>query len=189
MNEQVTRDKASLTDYLKTWPLYLLPQHWLSSLMHRFMRIRARGFKNLQIRSFIRVFKVNMEEAKIDPGGHILRIGGKLMPFGWFIPFKEKECFNLLSKQVEAYQSKPLYLAYALPPSFLTVLFALARHLEGLFPPELWAVLWGVTTAISLTMIAYSFPVEIRLGSMNRGVSAIICGIFAGVTIAIINIL
>jgi hypothetical protein len=130
-----------------------------------------------------------MEEAKIDPRGPILRIGGKLMPFGWFIPFKEKECFNLLSKQVEAYQSKPLYLAYALPPSFLTVLFALARRLEGLFPPELWAVLWGVTTAISLTMIAYSFPVEIRLGSMNRGVSAIICGIFAGVTIAIINIL
>jgi hypothetical protein len=126
-----------------------------------------------------------MEEAKIDARGHILRVGGKRMPFGWFIPFKEKESFNLLSKQVEAYRSKPLYLAYALPPSFLTVLFALARRLEGLFPPELWAVLWGATTATSLAMIAYSFPVEIRLGNMNRGVSAILCGIFAGAAIAI----
>ena len=126
-----------------------------------------------------------MEEAKIDARGHILRVGGKRMPFGWFIPFKEKESFNLLSKQVEAYRSKPLYLAYALPPSFLTVLFTLARRLEGLFPPELWAVLWGVTTATSLAMIAYSFPVKIRLGNMNRGGSAILCGIFAGVTIAI----
>lgn len=125
------------------------------------------------------------EEAKIDVRGHILRLGGKLMAFGHFIPFKEKECMKLLSKQVEAYRSKPLYLAYAIPPSFLTVLFVLARRLEGLFPPELWAVLWGVTIATSTALITYSFPVEIRLGNMNRGFSAIVYGIFAGVTIAI----
>jgi hypothetical protein len=126
-----------------------------------------------------------MEEAKIDARGHILRLGGDLMAFGHFIPFKEKECMNLLSKQAEAYRSKPLYLAYIVPPSFLTVLFALARQLEGLFPPELWAILWGVTIASSIAMIVYSFPVEIRLGNMRRGVSAMVYGVFAGATIAI----
>lgn len=126
-----------------------------------------------------------MEEAKIDARGHILRLGERRMPFGWFIPFKEDECFNLLSKKVEAYRSKPLYLAFALPPTFLTLLFAFARRLEGFFPAELWAVFWGVTVAISLAMIVYSFPAEIHLGKMNRGVSALIYGLFVGVIIAI----
>ena len=125
------------------------------------------------------------EEAKIDVRGHILRLGGNLMAFGHFIPFKEKECINLLSKQVKAYRSKPLYIAYAFPPFLLTVLFAYARRLEGLFPPELWAILWGVTTALSMAMIVYSFPVEIRLGNMRRGVSAMVCGVFVGITIGI----
>ncbi|MCW8928982.1 MAG: archaetidylserine decarboxylase [Gammaproteobacteria bacterium] len=59
-----TSDKPSLVDYLKTWPLFLLPQHFLSSLIHRFMRIKHTGFKNLQISQFIKLFKVNMSEAE-----------------------------------------------------------------------------------------------------------------------------
>jgi phosphatidylserine decarboxylase len=55
--------KASLLDYFKTWPLFLLPQHLLSALMHRFMRIKHTGFKNLQISQFIKLFKVNMSES------------------------------------------------------------------------------------------------------------------------------
>ena len=125
------------------------------------------------------------EEAKMDVRGHILRLGGDLMAFGHFIPFKEKECMSLLSNNVKAYRSKPFYIAYMIPPLFLAVLFALARRLEGLFPPELWAILWGVATAISLAMFAYSFPAEMRLGNMRRGVSTILCSVFAGVIIAI----
>ena len=56
-------ESASLIDYLKTWPLFLLPQHFLSSLIHWFMRIKHPGFKNLQISQFIKLFKVNMSEA------------------------------------------------------------------------------------------------------------------------------
>ena len=56
--------KASFIDYLKTWPLFLLPQHFLSSLIHRFMRIKQTGFKNLQINQFITLFNVNMSEAE-----------------------------------------------------------------------------------------------------------------------------
>jgi hypothetical protein len=129
------------------------------------------------------------EEAKIDVRGHILRLGGDLMAFGHFIPFKEKECMNLLSNQVKAYRSKPLYIAYMVPPLFLAVLFVFARRLEGLFPPELWAILWGVTTAISLAMFGYSFPAEMRLGNMRRGVSVVIYSSFVGVIIAISTLL
>jgi hypothetical protein len=127
----------------------------------------------------------SMEEVKMDVRGHILRLGERRMPFGWFIPFKEDECFNLLNKHVETYRSKALYLTFALPPTFLTFLFAFASRLEGVFPPDLWAVFWGVTIAISSAMFAYSFPAEIHLGKMNRGISSIIYGVFVGVIIAV----
>lgn len=58
------KESATLMDYLKTWPLFLLPQHFLSALMHRFMRIEATGFKNFQISRFIKLFNVNMSEAE-----------------------------------------------------------------------------------------------------------------------------
>ncbi len=57
-------EKASLLDYLKTWPLFLLPQHFLSSLIHRFMRIKHKGFKDLQINQFIKLFNVDMSESE-----------------------------------------------------------------------------------------------------------------------------
>ena len=128
------------------------------------------------------------EEAKLDVRGHILRLGGNLA-FGYFIPFKEKECMSLLSKRVEAYSSKPLYIAYMIPPLFLIVLFALARRLEGLFLPELWAILFGATTAISMAMFAYSFPADIRLGNLRRGISVVIFSVFVGVIITISTLL
>ncbi len=59
-----TTAKASIIDYLKTWPLFLLPQHFLSSLIHRFMRIKHTGFKDLQINQFIKLFNVDMSEAE-----------------------------------------------------------------------------------------------------------------------------
>jgi hypothetical protein len=129
------------------------------------------------------------EEAKMDVRGHILRLGGDLMAFGHFIPFREKECVSLLSKQVKTYHSKPLYIAHIMPPLFLTVLFALAPQLEGLFSPELWAILFGATTAISLAMFAYGFPVDIRLGNLRRGISVVIYSVFVGVIIAISTLL
>ena len=60
---KMPKEKATFIDYLKTWPLFLLPQHLLSALMHRFMRIKHQEFKNVQISQFIKLFKVNMSEA------------------------------------------------------------------------------------------------------------------------------
>ena len=168
---------------LITFSLFIIPSFALISI-NQFPKIKIDHDSIVVEWATGRKFFV-MEEAKIDVRGHILRLGGDLVAFGHFIPFKEKECFNLLSKQVEAYHSKPLYLAYAGPMSFLIVLFTLTRRLERLFPPELWAIFWGVTTAISTAMIFYSVSGEIRLGNMNRGLSAVVYGVFVGITIAI----
>lgn len=62
--DEAAVEQASLLDYLKTWPLFLLPQHFLSAVIHRFMRIKQTGFKNLQIGQFIKLFKVDMSEAQ-----------------------------------------------------------------------------------------------------------------------------
>lgn len=51
----------------KIWPQYLLPQHRLSRLMYRFMRIRTGWIKDLQIASIVRLYGVNMREAEV-PG-------------------------------------------------------------------------------------------------------------------------
>jgi hypothetical protein len=126
-----------------------------------------------------------MEEVKIDVNSHILRLGERLIPFGWFIPFEEDECFNLLSKHVERYKSKALYLTFVLPPTLLTFMFVFTNRLESVFSPDLWAIFWGVTIAISLAMFTYSFPAEINLRKMNRGLSSIIFGVVVGVIIAV----
>ncbi len=56
-------ESARLLDHLKVWPQYLLPQLYLSTLMHWFMRVQARPWKDWQIRLFARYYQVNMGEA------------------------------------------------------------------------------------------------------------------------------
>lgn len=53
-------------DRLFVWLQHLLPQHFLSALMHAITRIRTPWFKNAFISTFIRLFKVNMDEA-VEP--------------------------------------------------------------------------------------------------------------------------
>jgi len=53
-----------LLDYLLTFPQYLLPQHFLTGLVYRITRIETFWFKQLLIKTFISIFRVNMEEAK-----------------------------------------------------------------------------------------------------------------------------
>ncbi len=50
--------------HLKTFPLYLLPNHLLSALLHQFMRIKCKKTKNTQINLFSKLYKVNMQEAE-----------------------------------------------------------------------------------------------------------------------------
>ena len=43
---------------------YVLPQYLLSALMHGLTRIRLRAFKNVFIRTFIWLFRVDMNDAE-----------------------------------------------------------------------------------------------------------------------------
>lgn len=54
----------SLADYVKSWPLYVLPHHLLSRLVLGLTRLsRPRALKNLAIRSFVRSVRVDLAEA------------------------------------------------------------------------------------------------------------------------------
>ncbi len=58
----------TLSDFIKTLPQYLAPQHPLSRLMHFLTRARLRVWKEWQIRWFIRRYGVDMDiAAQSDP--------------------------------------------------------------------------------------------------------------------------
>ncbi|HEC20852.1 MAG TPA: phosphatidylserine decarboxylase [Gammaproteobacteria bacterium] len=61
-----TDHSATLLDYLKAWPTYLLPHHALSRIMHAITRSEIRWWKTLFTRWFVRHFKVDMSLAA-DP--------------------------------------------------------------------------------------------------------------------------
>jgi len=54
---------ATWLDYLKSWPLYPLPQHAISRLTYQLTRIQTAWFKNAFIRRFAQHFQVNWSEA------------------------------------------------------------------------------------------------------------------------------
>ncbi|ABI56216.1 archaetidylserine decarboxylase [Alkalilimnicola ehrlichii MLHE-1] len=61
----VYRDESPATglDHLKAALLYPLPHHAISRMVHWAVRVETPWFKNLLIKAFIRVFKVDMSEA------------------------------------------------------------------------------------------------------------------------------
>ncbi len=66
----VTRG-PSLTDRLRAWPQYLLPGHALSRIIHRLTRVRAGWFKDLAIRTVVRLYDVDLSEAAVpDPSAY-----------------------------------------------------------------------------------------------------------------------
>ncbi|PID34035.1 MAG: phosphatidylserine decarboxylase [Thiotrichales bacterium] len=52
----------NISDYLKSWPLYVLPHHFLSRIIFRLTRIRSPLVPRV-IRWFVGAFKVNLDEA------------------------------------------------------------------------------------------------------------------------------
>lgn len=59
-----------ISDYLKAWPLYVLPQHAISRLVYRLTRLEA-NWTQAAIRQFIKRFKVDMSEAEQpDPSAY-----------------------------------------------------------------------------------------------------------------------
>ena len=63
MNTTRRQQGASWPDYLKSWPLYPLPQHAISRLTYQLTRIQTAWFKNAFIRRFAQHYQVNWSEA------------------------------------------------------------------------------------------------------------------------------
>jgi phosphatidylserine decarboxylase len=61
---------TALQDWLKSWPLAILPHHLLSRMVRSATRWRVRWWKNLLIGRFIRHFNVDMSEAAEPSPGH-----------------------------------------------------------------------------------------------------------------------
>ncbi len=59
-------DAPGLLDWAKTLPIYPVPQHAFSRLVHRVTRIRVRWLRRLLTAAFIRYFGVDMSEA-VEP--------------------------------------------------------------------------------------------------------------------------
>lgn len=55
--------KAPLSDYLKAWPFYILPHHFLSGIIYTLARIEWAPVKNLSLRIYLSLHQVNMSEA------------------------------------------------------------------------------------------------------------------------------
>ncbi len=60
----MTSEKITLSDYLKTLPQYLLPQHLISRITLQLTRSKTTWFKNAFIRWFIRRYNVDMSQAQ-----------------------------------------------------------------------------------------------------------------------------
>jgi len=131
---------------------------------------------------FVRRFFA-IDDVRIDSKGHILKLGEGLTTAGWFIPFKRKECMDLLDKHVGTYQPKPLFIIYLLPVTILGLYFRLAQHLFGAAAPLFWAFSWGVTAAISMAIFFYGAPADMRIGRLYRGASATVFGLSIGIII------
>jgi len=52
-----------ISDAIKIIPQYILPHHFLSSIMHSATRSQSTHFKNLFIRTIIKLYKVDMKDA------------------------------------------------------------------------------------------------------------------------------
>ena len=61
----------SLSDILKSWPLYILPHHFISRIVFKLTRIECPRLVPPAIRQFSKVFKVNLSEAQhSDPNSY-----------------------------------------------------------------------------------------------------------------------
>ena len=64
MTSKQESKKASLVDYLKAYPQYVLPHFFLSGIMRRITRIQNRFWRTLTIKWVIKTYKVDMNLAE-----------------------------------------------------------------------------------------------------------------------------
>jgi len=63
-NRSESDETPGAIDYFKSWLLYPLPHHLISALVYKLTRVRALG--PIVIRAFIRLYRVDMSQAKVQ---------------------------------------------------------------------------------------------------------------------------
>lgn len=53
-----------MLDYIKVWPQYVLPKHFLSRIVYALTRIEFKPWKNCLIKLIVRLYKVDLNEAE-----------------------------------------------------------------------------------------------------------------------------
>jgi len=91
--------------------------------------------------------------------------------------------FSARDKQIEGYRARPLFLVYLMSIPILDLFFNLGRNIYGTLAPMYWAIIWGVVTALSMAFFAYAALVNMRMGNLRRGASAMVFGISIGIVI------
>jgi len=128
----------------------------------------------------------NYDEIKFTAGGRILKYGG--MYGGWIMPFRWRECIKavealrpMVPLEYKRAPSKIVPLIYFLvPPTTLTLIGYLVRHVGLVINPAVWAILWGITTAFSFAVGMYTAPIRFKVASLGKAGSSIFIGSVIG---------
>ena len=135
----------------------------------------------------------SLDEVRFKVGGRILVYGSRIYG-GWIMPFKWRECIKavevhrpMVPLEYKRAPSKIVPLIYLLvPPTTLTLIGYLVRHVGLVINPAVWAILWGITTAFSFAVGVYTAPIRFKIGGLDKAVSSIITGLIIGVIIGLV---
>jgi len=135
----------------------------------------------------------SLDEVRFKAGGRILVYGSRIYG-GWIMPFKWRECIKavealrpMVPLEYKRAPSKIVPLIYLLvPPTTLTLIGYLVRHVGLVINPAVWAILWGITTASSFAVAVYTAPIRFKIGGLDKAVSSIITSLIIGVIIGLV---
>lgn len=130
----------------------------------------------------------SLDEVRFRAAGRILVYGG--MYGGWIMPFRWKECFEAIKtskSEVPLVRKVPSkirpYIYLLAPPITLWLIGNLLRYFGLAVPSLLWASLWGIIVALSLTVFLYNAPIRFNVANLGKGLSSIAIGSIIGLVI------
>lgn len=133
----------------------------------------------------------SFDDVRFKAAGRVLTYGG--IYGGWVMPLNWKKCFDAIKTStregisVHKTPTKIRPYIYLLAPPFMLWIFTnLAHYFELAISPLLWASLWGVITALSITAFMYTAPIKFKIANSGKSASSIILGATIGIIVGTI---
>lgn len=132
-------------------------------------------------------FLFSFDEVKKVKNGYILKVGNWLIG-DICIPFKRKETLEILegiriSQPAISKKRSLTYIIYLLPPVLLHLVSFSLKTLNIAVHPVLWAIIWGIMVAVSLSLFTYKSPMTVKIWTFDKKSSSAILGIAVGISI------